>query len=150
MAITSDYESMILEGKNDSEVVPGRLGASPRDSDHLIAAQAERGMRQIGTAMRLASPSAMVIDSTYERVRDIHGRAYGWDPPAVSSVIERTTSTRMREYVRSWINEWDLRRLFPDHTPQIEVNELKFSYDEDQDLETPSDGEAEIPERDEQ
>lgn len=150
MAITSDYESMILEGKNDNEVIPGKLGASPRESDHLIAAQAERGMRQIGTSMRLSSPSAAVIDSTYERVRDIHGRAYGWDPPAVSSVIERTTSTRMREYVRSWINEWDLRRLFPDHTPQIEVNELKFSYDEDQDLEAPSDGDAETPERDEQ
>jgi len=150
MAITSDYESMILEGKNDSEVIPGRLGASPRDSDHLIAVQAERGMRQIGAAMRLASPSASVIDSTYERVRDIHGRAYDWEPPAVSSVIERTTSTRMREYVRSWINEWDLRRLFPDHTPQIEVNELKFSYDEDQDLEAPSESDVESPERDEQ
>jgi len=76
-AITSDYESMILEQKNDNEIIPGRLGSSPRESDRLLGRQAERGMKLIGTAMRLTPPSAAVIDDTYARVHAIHARAYG-------------------------------------------------------------------------
>jgi hypothetical protein len=37
----------------------------------------------------------------------------------------------MREYVRTWINEWDLRRLDPTYQPEIEVTAVGLSYGED-------------------
>ena len=30
-------------------------------------------------------------------------------------------------FVRRWINEWDLRRLYPESEPDIEETELDFS-----------------------
>jgi hypothetical protein len=41
----------------------------------------------------------------------------------------------MRQYVRRWINEWDLLRLYPDYRPTIEVGQLTVDYAEDPDLE---------------
>ena len=49
----------------------------------------------------------------------------------------------MREYVRRWINEWDLRRLDPTYRPEIQVTSLAIDYSEDPDLETPPEGEVE-------
>ena len=41
----------------------------------------------------------------------------------------------MRSHVRRWINEWDLKRLYPDADIQIEEQDLQFTYSEDKDLE---------------
>ena len=141
-AITSDFEAAVLNDRNDREAVPGRLRASAREADHLIASQAERGMRVIGRPLKLAPPSGRVIDETYERVRALHGQAYSWSPPPVSSA-ERATSTSMREYVRWWITEWDLKRLYPDYAPALEATPVGPTYAEDPDLEAAPDGEGE-------
>jgi hypothetical protein len=141
-AITSDFEAAVLNDRNDREAVPGRLRASAKDTDHLLAGQAERGMRLIGRAAKLTPPSRKVVDATYERVRALHGQAYGWSPPPVGSA-ERATSTSMREYVRWWITEWDLKRIYPDYTPTIEATPVGPTYIEDADLEVPADGEGE-------
>jgi hypothetical protein len=41
----------------------------------------------------------------------------------------------MREYVKGWITEWDLKRLYPGYNVEIEVTELKQDYTEDRNLE---------------
>jgi hypothetical protein len=46
----------------------------------------------------------------------------------------------MRQYVRAWINEWDLRRLDPSYEPEIEAATLEVDLSEDAELEG---GEAE-------
>src|SRR5947207_7757117 len=46
-AITADFEEAILVGRNDQEVVPGRLRASESEQDRVLAQHAERGMRLI-------------------------------------------------------------------------------------------------------
>jgi hypothetical protein len=145
MAITSAFEAEIMERKNDREAIPGRLNASPRESDQLVARQAERGMRLIDSRkmLTLTPPADEVVDATYTRVRAIHGRAYDWEPPQIVWRVERARSTRMREYVRSWINEWDLRRLDAGYQPSIEVGSLSFTYDEDVDLEAPVENDRE-------
>lgn len=130
LAITSDFEAAVLDARNDRDAVPGRLRASGREADQLLAPRAERGMRLIGRALKLPPPSARTIDETYAKVRALHGQAYAWSPPAVSSA-ERATSTSMREYIRWWITEWDLKRLFPDYQPDIEVQSLTQDYSED-------------------
>jgi hypothetical protein len=49
--------------------------------------------------------------------------------------IERLSSTRMREYVKGWITEWDLKRLDPNQQVEIELTEIKQDYSEDLELE---------------
>jgi hypothetical protein len=141
LAITSDFEAAILNDRNDHEAVPGKLRASSRETDHLLASQAERGMRVIRQAVKLARPTRPVVDETKAKIQAIHGLAYGWNPPEVGSV-EFTSSTVMREYVRWWITEWDLKRLFPEYEPDIEVRPVLLDYTEDAELETPAEGDS--------
>ena len=61
------------------------------------------------------------------------GLAYDWSPPDVPG-LERLGATRMRQYVRAWINAWDLVRLDPSFVPSTEVVEVVGSYDEDAEL----------------
>lgn len=44
--------------------------------------------------------------------------------------LERLGATRMRQYVRAWINEWDLVRLHPDYQPATEVVDVPGDYRE--------------------
>lgn len=117
LAITDDYEAAVLSGKQDREQVPAKLRGRGSVADDLLAERAEAGMRAIeGGALLLSPPDAAELDATYRRLRELHGEAYGWDPPDVPG-LERLGATRMRQYVRAWINEWDLTRLDPGFTP---------------------------------
>jgi hypothetical protein len=46
----------------------------------------------------------------------------------------------MRSYIRRWINEWDLRRLYPTAQIDTEEQELRPTYTEDSEMETPTEG----------
>ena len=140
-ALLADFGRAVLEDRNDLEAIPGRLGASGRDADALLARQAERGMRLIARdVIPLRAPDLRTIDRTRDQVRAIHARAYDWDPP-LPTTDERLSTTSMRQYVRAWINEWDLKRLYPGETVETVVAEVALDYDEDADLEVPSEGE---------
>lgn len=136
--ISEDFQSKILEGNDDFEKVPGRLRAKGTESDLLLASQAERGMRAIQKESKeiilLKPPDKEMLGQTYEKIQSIHAKAYNWDPPPVQS-IESMTSTRMRQYVKGWITEWDLKRLDSGYTPEIEVIKLEQDYAEDKNLE---------------
>ena len=54
---------------------------------------------------------------------------------AVLAGLERLGATRMRQYVRAWINEWDLVRLDPHYRPDIETVDVVSDYREDDALE---------------
>jgi len=134
-AITEDFQSIILEGNDDFEKVPGKLRARGTESDLLLASQAERGMRVIqNESIRLKSPDSEALNQTYEKIRTIHAKAYEWTPSQVPT-IERMTTTRMRQYVKGWITEWDLKRLDKTYKPDIEVEQIKQDYTEDKELE---------------
>jgi hypothetical protein len=143
LAITSDFEEAVLEARNDRDVIPGKFRASQKSSEQLIASQAEKGMTLIGKAFPLIRPSPEVVAETCDKVRSIHAKAYDWTPPP--AIIDRTMTTSMREHVRTWITEWDLKRLFPDYVPDIETQKVKLNYSEDAELEAPSDADLENP-----
>lgn len=63
-------------------------------------------------------------------LKQLHADAYGWSPPDVPG-LERLGATRMRQYVRAWINSWDLVRLDPEFTPEPDAVEVRTSCDED-------------------
>jgi hypothetical protein len=137
-AITTDFDAAVLQERGDVERIPGKLRASGTEADQLLAAQAEQGMRLIAReALRLRGADRAAIERTRQEVRALHSRAYDWEPPDLG-VGEQLSTTRMRQYVRRWINEWDLTRLFPGYTPSTRAGVLRTDYSERPDLELPA------------
>jgi energy-coupling factor transporter ATP-binding protein EcfA2 len=139
LAITSAFESEVLDDprRNDEERIPGRLRAGGSDEELLLASQVERGIRLIRRdRVRLEDPNEATIRDIYDKVSAIYARAYGWNPPMDYKAPDRTR--RIRQHVKRWINEWDLKRLYPAYTPEIEVTELRQDYSERPELEVPT------------
>ncbi|MBA3967537.1 MAG: DUF2791 family P-loop domain-containing protein [Nitrospirales bacterium] len=135
MALTDDFQSAILEEKGDREKVPEKLRETGSETDLVLSRQAEQGMRLIECErIPLVGPYEQLVEEIYHKIRSIHGAAYGWEPPQVPT-IERLSSTRMREYVKGWITEWDLTRLDPTQKVEIELTEIRQDYSEDRELE---------------
>ena len=80
--------------------------------------------------IRLQPPDRDELDRTYTKLKQIHAEAFEWDPPDVEG-LERLPSNRMRQYVRAWINEWDLRRLDPSYLPDIAASEVVVDLSDD-------------------
>ena len=129
-AMTDDFEAAVLSGKNDREGLPGRLRDKQTEEYAEVAALAEVGMQHIERdLLPLAPLDETELDSAYHSLRQLHGAAYGWDPPDVVG-LERLGATRMRQYVRAWINEWDLVRLDPGYLPVTDVVDVPGDYRE--------------------
>ena len=144
-AITTDFQAAILdmEGKGDIEGIPRKLRARASESDLLLASQAEQGMRIIQREMtRLRTPDDTIVAQTHSKISSVYEKAYEWEPPTVSS-INGLVSTRMREYVKGWITEWDLKRLDPNAHVEIEITKMKQDYTEDPNLQVSSGEEQE-------
>jgi hypothetical protein len=124
-AITDDFGLAILQERSDRDIVGTRLRAKETDEYLLLAGRAETGMRLIERdALMLEPPDESTLRNTYERIRQIHAAAYGWDPPEIPWP-EAAMRRPMRSYVRRWVNEWDLKRLYPG---------AEISTDDEQDM----------------
>ena len=137
-AITEGFENEVLEAtaKNDLEYVPALLESKALEE---LATHAKRGMKLIQKdALSLKMPSDEAVRRTVEKVRDIYTKAYAWEPPPLEPG-RRYGSTVMREQLKSWINQWDLRRLY-DYEGKTVIHdaETKTDYTEDSDLEHPT------------
>jgi hypothetical protein len=134
-AMTDDFEAAVLTGKDDRTQIPARLRAKQSPEWDETAALAEVGMRHIEHDMLLLdAPDDNDLDRAYTTLKELHASAFGWSPPDVVG-LERLGATRMRQYVRAWINEWDLLRLDPVYRPQTEVVDIVSDYGEDSELE---------------
>ncbi len=133
VAVFAATDILAYIGKDDQ--VPERLLARTSDSDRVLAIRAEEGMHRIRDAVPLTPPDRARIDEVGEKLRQVHARAYGWSPSPALFHEPVLTTTRMRTCVRSWINRWDLERLFPDYAPDIEAMEIEPTLAEDGDLE---------------
>ena len=135
LALTDDFEAAVLVGKEDRTQVPSRLRDKQTPEWAETAALAEKGIRALQRDLLLLSaPDADELDRAYRTLKRLHASAYDWSPPDVPG-LERLGATRMRQYVRAWINAWDLVRLDPAHVPDTEVVDVASSYDEDEALE---------------
>lgn len=141
VALTDDFQAVVVDEKGDREKIAQTLSEGEAQTAKSLGTMAEHGLQFIEQCrVPLMRPHDQLVDETYQRLRTMHGSAYGWNPPPVSSV-EALSSTRMREYVRGWITEWDLKRLRPEAEVDIEVTELKQTYSEDLELEVSADTE---------
>lgn len=129
-AMTDDFETAVLIGKQDRELLPGRLRGKETSEYAEIASLAEDAMAHIERDLvAFVAPDEDELDRAYRILRELHGAAYDWKPPDVAG-LERLGATRMRQYVRAWINEWDLVRLDPDYRPSTDVVESPTDYAE--------------------
>jgi hypothetical protein len=136
LAMTDDFDAAVLTEKDDRNVVPAKLRDKQSSEWAEVAARAEGGMRHIERDMVLLQPpDAAELDRAYQRLKALHAEAFAWDPPDVAG-LERLAATRMRQYVRAWINEWDLVRLDPTFQPQTEVVPMDLTYPEQPELES--------------
>ncbi len=131
-AITDDYAGQVLRsGKNDVCTVPGKI-KDTKDED--ISGDAEAGMDAIeNRSLQLRRPSAAQVLETYDKVRNAYSEAYDWNAPVIDNKREHLESNSMRQYVRSWINTWDLRRLY-DYQAETTLESVTMTYEEDRDL----------------
>ncbi len=136
VALTDDFQSVVLDEKQDAQKIEQLAQSEEVGSPGNNAGNALKGIRLIeAESEALIRPYEPMVDALYARLRELHGSAYSWNPPPVSAV-EKLSSTRMREYVRGWITEWDLRRLYPEAQLDIEIMEVRQTYEEDQELES--------------
>lgn len=137
-AITQDFSKVMLTDKGDRDKVPNKLRDSPKEDRVALAAEVECGINLIEYEMELLAPTTQGdLIATYGKVGSIHGRAYGWSP-AMPGPSPGLASTRMREHIKAWINEWDLKRLYPGYHPQTVVQPIILEYPENPDFEIPS------------
>ncbi len=140
LAMTDDFEGYVLRDRDDRTKVPAKLRDEQSSEWSELAGLAEKGIRSIEREMLLLEPpDPTEFDRAYATVKALHGAAFDWSPPDVPG-LERLGNTRMRQYVRAWINAWDLIRLDPDYAPDTEVVELASSYAEDEALESDRSG----------
>lgn len=134
--VTPDFHTTVISGhgKNDGENVPPRLQARPRFES--IAGDAIKGMDALASrCMQLQSPAEEEVRAAIETLRKLYSEAYGWEAPEHHPVVGSVSAqNRMRYKVRSAINEWDLKRLFPDSRPEIESEVYHVRYDQQPDV----------------
>lgn len=146
--VSGDFASKIIDPNQTSKkdrdyVVPKMTSSRYRE----FAPRAETGMRLLEQACReeeqvLGQPAEVDVRETIEKLRQVYTTAYGWDAPRVSTDTGDSERRRMRYRVRAAINEWDLRRLYPGATPEIEGEDYRSAYTEDRDLERGSEDEG--------
>lgn len=132
--ISDDFRGYVFEEKGDRDYVGPRFRSR---GDDLVASRAETGMRILNESrLGLKEQTAETIQTTVERLRQIHSKAYEWDAPPIEAQIGGATfQRRMRSQVRRVINEWDLIRLYPDARPDTEDTNFHHTYTEDLTLE---------------
>ena len=141
--VTEDFALEIISPdgtKRDRDYIAPRL----KERYHHLTRPAETGMNILEReALSLAEPSDHDIPAMLERLRELYSTAYGSDAPVLASPSRGAGhQNRMRYRVRASINEWDLRRLYPDYSPEIEVDEFRHTYTENADLERESHSDA--------
>jgi hypothetical protein len=142
LAMTDDFEAAVITGRRDNEVLPEKLQAKQTPEADALASAAALGMRIIDREMQLLTPpDDAELRQAYQRLKELHGEVFRWNPPDVTG-LERLGATRMRQYVRAWINEWDLRRLDAGYQPATEIVDVSSDYRENPDLELSDAGAA--------
>lgn len=135
-AVTDDFYDVMIGQRRDDELVPRRLLDRGERDTATLAEVCLRALEQDRVLLR--SPDDAILRASYEKTRRLYGSAYDWTPP--DGPIERTTATgSMRQYIKSWITAWDLKRLYGE-TVEIEAGTVPLNYEENTTIEMSSGG----------
>jgi hypothetical protein len=102
-AMAASYSEDVVEGKHEYE----NLAASALDANAKDAA--EKTLDKIQRAPQLNPLTAAEIAAVTETIRELHGRAYGWSPPA-DAIISKSGAERghlLRTRIRGAVEQLD-------------------------------------------
>lgn len=144
VALTDDFQSQILEAKGDRTRVLDALGKIGTNA--TLEKQAEEGVRFIEwDSIPLRELTEVRVEEAYHKIRQLHQSVYCGDQESIAKIYALQPTVvkgkRMREWVKSWVTEWDVKRLLSRDHVEIEVHSVKQEYQEDRTLETSSEEE---------
>lgn len=109
-AITDDFASAVINARLDSEKLPERLILKGRADEATLALAGIHHIERTVAMHRLLPPTPDDLAACHDKVLRLYSAAYGWPAPPLL-LGERTSSRTMRQYIKGWITQWDLRRL---------------------------------------
>jgi len=109
------------------------------DKDPMLVAQATKAleiMSDTPDAWELLVPLKDVdLDRVYGEVRELYRQAFDWDGRDADRPPYLGAGRSMRMHMREWITRWDLERLDPSYTADIEAQRLSADLTERQGME---------------
>ncbi len=109
-AITDDFAAAVINARLDSEKLPERLELKGRDAEAALALAGIRHIERTVLQHRLLPPTPDDLAACHDKVLRLYSAAYAWPAPPLPPG-ERTSSRTLRQYIKGWITQWDLRRL---------------------------------------
>jgi hypothetical protein len=109
-AITDDFVTAVINARQDSEKLPERLTLKGRAADAALALSTIRHIERTVLQNRLLPPTLNDLAACHDKVLRLYSAAYDWPAPPLPPV-ERTATRTLRQYIKGWITQWDLRRL---------------------------------------
>ncbi len=131
-AFTDDFVAAMFDLRRDEELIPERLEQKGLARQAFVARRCMEELRRM-RGVRLAAPDEEVLRSVQGRIADLYHDAYLWRPGALA-IGERRAGKSMRQYIKSWITEWDIERLYGER-PTIEAGTIPTDYSESNELE---------------
>lgn len=131
-ALTDDFADAVLVDKGDWHEVPRQLSTSANEERQAMVPFARAAMSAIrDDGLEIRPADEKQLRETAALLRDIYALAYLI--PAGLPEWRYVSGRPMRSYIRRWINQWDLERMYPSSAVDLEEDHLDFSYDEQPD-----------------
>jgi hypothetical protein len=141
-AAADELKRNIIEDKQDAVKIPLKLA----DKDPKLAAQATKALEIISDtpeAWELLVPlTDSDLDRVYGEVRQLYRQAFDWESRDPDRPPYLGAGRSMRMHMREWITRWDLERLDPSYTADIEAERLSADLTERQGMEGFSEGDS--------
>ena len=109
-AITDDFVTAVINARQDSEKLPERLTLKGRSAEATLALSTIRHIERTVLQNRLLPPTLNELTACHDKLQRLYSAAYEWTAPPLPPP-ERTATRTLRQYIKGWITQWDLRRL---------------------------------------
>jgi hypothetical protein len=119
----------IVNARQDADKLPARLTLKGRTAEAALAPAGIRHIERTVLKHRLMPPTLEDLAACHEKVRGLYSSAYDWLAPPLAPA-ERTASRTMRQYIKGWITQWDLRRI-QDRDVALVSTDIISNYSED-------------------
>jgi hypothetical protein len=134
-AITDDFVAAVINARQDSEKLPERLTLKGRSAEAAVALSAIRHIERTVQQNRLLPPTVNDLTACHDKVQRLYSAAYDW-PASPLPRPERTATRTLRQYIKGWITQWDLRRLGGGNVLLV-ADSIASNYTEDATLAEP-------------
>jgi hypothetical protein len=142
-AVTDEFKGTIIDQKQDNVKIPLKLA----EKDPRLAAQATSALQLITDtpeAWEVLLPLTDAdLDRVHKEVRELYREAFDWESRDPNRAPYQGVGRSMRMHMREWITRWDLERLDPAYTADIESEKLRPDLTEREGMEGFSEDESE-------